>query len=149
MTSGRINRNVSVSFWGMTRGWRVSHTRGECENRCCRYGIYRVRSVYPVEPGDTELPRLTSDTGLWRTTGAESSSLRCGCGRTTPSRIKMTKSPESGPAASVGRGAFCAFHPKGVQYLTPAIPSRTGKVRVVSHGSRASWHRFSREVDER
>ena len=76
------------------------------EDRCCRYGMYRVRSVSPVEPGDTELPRLTSDTVLRRTAGAESSSLVCGFERRSPPCIKVPNSFE--PDAPDPRG------PRGV-----------------------------------
>ncbi|SFP72563.1 hypothetical protein SAMN05216277_106226 [Halolamina pelagica] len=119
------------------RGWRVGS----------QYVIVTIWSCVsvtvrcpPAEPGDTELPRLASDTVLRRTTGAESSSVadsgnpgrpqgesRCPL-RITSERPYSLKGVGSYRARAervrVSPGATApatfAFHSMGVEYLTPS-----------------------------
>jgi len=72
MTSGRINRNVYVHN---ARGWRVTYSTVRSPYTSCVV-MYRLSfGETQFEPGDTELPRLASENVLWRTTGANSSSV--------------------------------------------------------------------------
>ena len=119
------------------RGWRVgSHSVIVTIWSCVSVTV----RCPPAEPGDTELPKLTSDSVLRRTGGSESSSV---AGSGSPSRTRLEprcplRIPSECPFPLKGVGSYrartervrvspgatapatFAFHSMGGEYLTPS-----------------------------